>query len=180
MADKDRICLGVITGARGLRGEVRVKSFAADPKDLTSYGPLTDAAGKRTFRLEPIGLAKGVLICRIDGVADRAAAEELKGVKLFVPRTALPRTEEDEHYFADLIGLRVEFAQGGDLGTVQAVHDFGAGAVLDISLPGKSSVLIPFTRTMVPKVDIAAGKLIADPPPGLLDLQNSKDQKGER
>jgi 16S rRNA processing protein RimM len=165
----ERICMGVIVGVHGVRGVVRLKSFAEDAADMTSYGPLEDEAGKR-YALKMQGQAKGVLLARIEGVADRDAAEALKGTMLYVPREALPAPKANEFYHADLIGLRVERTDGSELGTVLAVHDFGAGDLIDVRLSGsRQTVLLPFNETTVPVVDLEDGRLVVDPMPGLLD-----------
>ena len=161
--------MGVITGAHGVRGLVRVKSFTAEPADLAAYGPLEDAEGERRFAVELAGAVKGVLLARVPGVQDRNAAERLKGTRLYLPRAALPAPGEEEYYHADLIGLRVVLKDGSSFGVVKAVNDFGAGDSLEIERPDGSLVLVPFTSTTVPLVDIAAGRLVLDPPAGLLD-----------
>ncbi len=168
----DLVCLGVVTGPRGLQGEVRIRSFTADPADVARYGTLYDEAGGRSFRVRVTGRSKGQLVARIEGVEDRDAAEALKGARLHVRREALPETGEGEYYHADLIGLRAELAPGaagGPLGTVRAVYDFGAGPVLEIAGGGCGVVMVPFTRAIVPEVDVAGGRVVIDPPPGLLD-----------
>lgn len=162
------ICVGVVTGARGLAGVVRIKSFTAEPRSIGAYGPLEDEDGRR-FRLRVVGEAKGQVFARIDGILDRAAAETLKGVRLFVARTALPEAGEDEFYQADLVGLAVSAPDGTMIGTVLAVGDFGAGAVLEVGRASGPPVLVPFTRAVVPEVDLAAGRIVLDMPPGLLD-----------
>ncbi|MDG2285275.1 MAG: ribosome maturation factor RimM [Alphaproteobacteria bacterium] len=175
----ERVCIGVIVGVHGVRGVVRVKNFAEDATDITTYGPLEDEAGKR-FTLKMQGQAKGVLLARIDGIDDRNAAEALKGTMLYVPREALPAPEENEFYHADLIGLRVEKMDGFELGTVLAVHDFGAGDLIDVRLVGSSqTVLLPFNETSVPVVDLEAGRLVVDPMPGLLDEEEEAGTDGE-
>lgn len=168
----DLVCLGVVTGPRGLQGEVRIRSFTADPADLARYGTLYDETGGRSFRVRVTGGAKGQLVARIEGVEDRDAAEALKGVRLHVPRAALPEPGVGEYYHADLIGLRAELAAGAAgeaLGTVRAVYDFGAGPVLEIAGDRCGVVMVPFTRAVVPEVDVAGGRLVIDPPAGLLD-----------
>ena len=132
-----KTCVGVITGVRGLTGELWIKSFTADPMDVGSYGPVSDAGGARTFKVQAKSVVKGKVVARIKGVGDRTAAEALKGVELFVSRDVLPQPEEDEFYQADLIGLRAVTLDGEDLGTVVAVHDFGAGDLLEIAGTGK-------------------------------------------
>lgn len=165
----EHVCLGIVTGAKGLRGEVRIKSFTDRPKDLTAYGPLTDEAGARTYDLRIIAMAKGQLIARIDGIDDRNAADALKGTRFYVSRGALPATETDEFYAADLVGLRAELVSGAVLGTVRGVADYGAGAVLEIAAEEGGEILVPFNRATVPHIDVAAGRLVIDPPEGLLE-----------
>ncbi len=162
------ICLGVVSGARGLKGEVRIKSFTADPGDIGAYGPVCDETGKRSFELRVTGRAKDQVIARLEGIGDRDAALALKGLKLHVPRRALPEPENGEYYHADLVGLRAELVGGGTLGRVWAVHDFGGGANLEIGGGPLGTVMMPFTRAAVPEVDLAGGRLVIAPPPGLL------------
>ena len=163
------VCVGVITGPHGVRGAVRIKTFTDDPADVAGYGPLADEAGARKLSLRLIGNAKGVVIAKIAGIEDRDKADGLRGLRLYVPRTALPPTQEDEYYHADLIGLDAVLADGAPLGRVRAVHDFGAGDKLEIARAAGQPVMVPFTRAIVPMVDMKAGRLVIDPPPGLLD-----------
>jgi 16S rRNA processing protein RimM len=158
------VCVGVITGAHGVRGQVRVKSFTAEPTDIAAYGPLRDAAGTREFRLELTGSAKGVLLARIHGVADRDAAEALRGTELYVDREALPEPDEDEFYHADLIGLPAVLADGTPYGTVRMLHDFGAGDMIEIALAAGGIAVLPFTKAVVPEIDLAAGRIVVFPP----------------
>ena len=159
--------MGAIAGAHGVKGEVRVKSFAAAPKAIASYGPLEDRAGKRRFRLTVTGGLEVRLIATIEGVSTRDEAERLKGTELYVARDALPEIAADEFYHADLVGLEVRLPDGGRFGRVRAVHEFGAGDSLEIER-ADGDVLVPFTRRAVPEVNIAAGYLVLDPPDGLL------------
>src|SRR6185312_11486938 len=131
---QDRVCLAVVTSPHGVRGMVRVKSFTAEPDALARYAPLEDESGRRVA-LEIVGAAKGVLLARIKGVGDRDAAERLKGLRLYLPRAALPAPAAEEYYHADLLGLPVELGDGTMLGTVRAVHDYGAGGSLEIERP---------------------------------------------
>jgi len=147
-----------------VRGEVKVKSFTADPDGPGAYGPVEDEAGQRRWRLKIVGAAKGTVVARLDGVADRNAAEALIGTQLYVPRAALPAPDEEEFYHADLIGLTVEAPDGTVLGKVTALHDFGAGDLLEVALAAGGSVLWPFTRQVVPVVDVAGGRVVVDPP----------------
>jgi len=177
------VCVGVIAGARGLKGEVRVRAYTARPEDVAAYGPVTDAAGTRTFRLTVSGRMKDRVIARIDGIDDRTQAEALKGVEIFVERAALPAPAADEFYVADLVGLGVErvgAAPGAaPFGRVKAVHDFGGGDVLEIERPGAASVMVPFSRAAVPEIDLAGGRLVLDPPAGLLDGEPAGQREGE-
>lgn len=162
--------MGEVVGAHGVKGLVRVRSFTAEPEAIAAYGALRDERGRRLV-LEAIGRAKGAVLVRIEGVVDRTQAEALKGTRLYVDRAALPAIEEAETYYhADLIGLRAETAEGRALGRVTAVHDFGAGDVLEIEQapaagrgPGES-LMVPFTRETVPQVDLPAGRVVVLPP----------------
>lgn len=159
-----RVLMAVVTGARGLTGEVKLKSFTEDPEAVFAYGPLSDETGTRTFSGRCAGRAKGRVFARIDGVNDRSGAEALKGARLYAPRAALPEPAEDEFYHADLIGLAAETPGGAALGAVRAVHDFGAGASVEID-GGPAGVLVaPFTRAVVTAVDIAGGRLTVELP----------------
>ena len=163
------VCLGAIAGAFGVRGEVRLKSFCADPQDIAAYGPLCTADGQRRFEVQGFRAIKGGFAARLGGITTREQAEALRGTRLHAPRSAMPPTDEDEFYHADLIGLPVLDGTGAALGTVSAVHDHGAGDLLEIRRPGGQTVLLPFTRAVVPTVDLAAGRIIADPPEGALE-----------
>jgi 16S rRNA processing protein RimM len=164
-----QVCVGVVTGPHGVGGAVRVKSFTARPEDVAAYGPLSDESGTRQLELRLVGAAKGVVIARLTGVDDRNRAEALRGLRLYLPRAALPAPEEEEYYHADLIGLDATLADGTSIGRVRAVHDFGAGDTLEIERNGAPPLMVPFTRAVVPVVEPDAGRLVIDPPPGLLD-----------
>jgi 16S rRNA processing protein RimM len=168
-ATAKQVCVGIVTGPQGVGGAVRIKSFTARPEDIAAYGPLGDETGRRHLELRLLGTAKGVLIARLSGVEDRDRAEALRGMRLYLPRAALPPPDADEYYHADLIGLAAVLGDGTPLGHVRAVHDFGAGDTLEIERPRAPPAMVPFTRAVVPIVDIAAGRLVVDPPPGLLD-----------
>ena len=163
---EDRICVGAIAGVRGLKGEVRIKSFTADPDGIAAYGPVTTEDGKRTFQLKVKSRAKGLLIARLDGIDDRTKAEELKGERLYVARSALPGAEDGEFYHADLVGLTAETEDGEALGTVKAVHNFGAGDILEIAGDEENSddMMVPFSGEAVPEVDVKGGRVIIKPP----------------
>lgn len=165
----DRVCLGAIAGAFGVRGEVRLKSFCAEPAAISSYGPLATEDGSRSFTVTITRQLQGAFAARLSGIADREGAEALRGTRLYADRDRLPPPEEEEYYHADLIGLTVLDTGGATLGTVKAVHDHGAGDLLEIERKGKSSILLPFTRATVPTVDLAGGRLIAEPPENLFE-----------
>lgn len=160
-----RICIGAISGAFGVTGEVRLKSFCSTPSDIASYGPLSTEDGSRTFRITLTKPVTGGFGARIDGVSTREAAEALRGTSLFVDRDRLPSLPDDEFYHADLIGLDVLDTGGDPLGKVIAIHNHGAGDIIEISSTRhKSALLLPFTSAIVPNVDLSAGRLIVDLP----------------
>ncbi len=171
MPDRDDklVCVGAIAGAFGVRGEARIKSFCAEPEAIAGYGPLTTEDGAREFTLRITRAVKGGFAARIEGVATREAAEALKGTRLYARREKLPALPNDEFYHADLIGLTVLDTGGAEIGRVRAIHDHGAGDMLEVTGPGGAMVLIPFTGAAVPTVDLAAGRIVADPPEGTLD-----------
>lgn len=173
-----RICLGVITGPHGVRGLVRVKSFTAEPEAIAAYGPLEDERGERRFALELVGAGKGVLLARVAGIADRAGAERLKGVRLYLSRAALPEPEAGEFYQADLVGLAAMLDDGTALGQVKAVHDFGGGPSLEVERAGGGVVMVPFSESAVPVVDIAGGRVVVAPPVGLLEPAEREKEHG--
>ncbi len=164
-----RVCVGAIAGAFGVKGEVRLKSFCAEPQAIADYAPLTTEDGSRAFALRLTGQVKNGLTARLGGVTSKEAADALKGTRLYAPRDRLPALPDDEFYHADLIGLEVVDTGGTPLGRVRAVFDHGAGDLLEVHGPGlKSGLLLPFTRAVVPTVDLTAGRVVADPPAGLL------------
>ena len=161
----ERICVAQIGGAHGLRGEVRLKSFTADPMAVRDYGPLTTEDGSTTFELEAVRPAKGHLVARFRGVGDRDTAERLVNVRLFVPRERLPAPAPDEFYHADLIGLSAVTTDGTEIGIVVAIHDFGAGDILELQPgAGGTTIMVPFTAEFVPSVEIASGRIVVLPP----------------
>ena len=165
---KDRVLLGVVAAPHGVRGLVRIKSYTEEPMAVAAYGPLTDESGKKAYRVEALSAAKGVVLARIEGVADRTAAEAIRGLRLYVERSALPAAGEREWYEADLIGLAAVGQDGRDWGKVLAFHDFGAGPVMEVSGGSKGSLMLPFTDAVVPEIDVPGGKVTVDPPAGLL------------
>ena len=164
----ERICVAQIGAAHGTRGEVRLKSFTADPMAVMDYGALEAEDGTATFEIESLRPAKSHWVAQLRGVHDRNAAERLANTKLFVPRDRLPTVETDEFYHADLIGLAAVTTDGRALGSVVAIHDFGAGDILELRQEGKrETVMLPFTSATVPVVDIAGGRIVIDPPEGV-------------
>ncbi|MGA8611417.1 MAG: ribosome maturation factor RimM [Xanthobacteraceae bacterium] len=165
MAADARVCVGQIGAPHGVRGEVRLRSFTAEPEAIADYGPLETEDG-RIFEIESLRPAKDHFVATLSGIGDRDAAERLTNLKLFVPRERLPQIlEADEFYHADLIGLAVVDRAGEKLGTVLAIHNFGAGDLIEVRAEsGGDTELVPFDETNVPSIDIAAGKIVVDPP----------------
>ncbi|MFP6748325.1 MAG: ribosome maturation factor RimM [Alphaproteobacteria bacterium] len=165
MAD-ERLLLGEIVAAHGIKGLVKVRSYTEAPDDLVAYGPLHDEAGN-IVELSLRGPAKSGLLAALPGINSRNDAERLKGTKLYVERRVLPALPAggEEYYHADLIGLAVELPGGTGFGRVKAMHDFGAGDLLEIQPKGSNeTIMVPFDRTAVPEVDLANGRVvIADP-----------------
>ncbi|HWE44443.1 MAG TPA: ribosome maturation factor RimM [Caulobacteraceae bacterium] len=159
------ILVGRVAGAFGVRGEVRITTFTEDPLSLGRYRTLQREDGTPGLTLKTARAAKGGVIARVDGVESKEAADALRGLRLYVPREALPATAEDEFYLTDLIGLRVEDLNGATLGVIAAVPNFGAGDILEIDRgDGTATWYLPFTRDAVPEVRIAEGRVIANPP----------------
>jgi 16S rRNA processing protein RimM len=181
--------MGVVGAPHGVRGAVRIKTYTDEPDAVARYGALEDESGERRFTLQILGAAKGegVVIGKLSGVADRDRAEAMRGLRLYLPRAALPATGEDEFYHADLVGLAAVLRDGSPLGTVIAVHDFGAGDMLEIARAKDigqvgQPVLVPFTRAAAPVVDVGGGKIVLDPPEGLFDpprSQKIREPQGE-
>jgi len=162
----DRICVARIGAAHGVRGEVKLWSFTQDPAAVASYGPLETHDGTRRFEIEALRPAKDHFVARITGVTDRDAAEELRNLELYVPRARLPEIEEaDTFYHADLVGLEAVTKNGETVGTVSAVHNFGASDVIEIKpAAGGEPLLMPFTDVTVPEIDLAARRIVVVPP----------------
>lgn len=162
------VCLGVIGAPHGVGGQVRIRTFTEAAEDIAAYGPLTDDVG-RVWRLQVQGPCKGGVIASLQGIGDRDAAQRLKGQKLHVARGALPRLERDVYYHNDLIGLDARRDDGTPFGRVVAVHDFGAGDLLEIRRGDGGTLLLPFTAETVPEVDLEAGRIVVVPPRDLED-----------
>ena len=171
-ADADLVVVAQFGAAHGVRGEIRLKSFTEDPLAVGSYGPLESADG-RTFVIATArpaaGKATDMLVVAVEGVATRDQAEALNRLELLIPRDRLPDADPDEFYHADLVGLEVVMKDGSEAGTVVAVRNFGAGDLVEVAPPRGPSFLVPFTRAVVPEVDIAGRRVVIDPPPGLID-----------
>jgi len=164
----DHICVGAISGSFGVQGEVRLKSFCAEPTAIADYGPLFTKDGSRSFTVKLTRPVSGGLGARLSGIKTKEEADALRGTELYVDRARLPTLPDDEFYHSDLIGLQVLDTGGADLGRVIAVHNHGAGDILEINGAGrKAALMLPFTLAAVPTVDLAKGRIIADLPEGL-------------
>jgi 16S rRNA processing protein RimM len=159
-----QICVARIGAPHGVRGQVRLWTFTEDPFAVLDYGPLATKDGKRSFEVDNVREAKGHLVATLKGVVSREDAERLNGVELYVARDALPDTEDGEYYHADLIGLAAVNAAGETIGRVVAMHDFGAGDIIEIAPPEGATLLLPFTDAVVPTVDIKAGHVVIEMP----------------
>jgi 16S rRNA processing protein RimM len=165
----DHICVGVISGSYGVNGELRIKSFCAIPEEIEQYSPLTDAQGEEQFALSIVRPIKNGFAARLPQVATKEDADALRGTQLFARRAQLPSLPDDEYYHADLIGLEVYDTGGVLLGRVKTVQNHGADDLLELQLSGSSTTtFLPFTKAAVPTVDLAAGRMVADPPDGIL------------
>ncbi|RLK08079.1 ribosome maturation factor RimM [Ruegeria conchae] len=165
----DLICVGSIAGSYGVRGEVRLKSFCAVPEDIEGYSPLTDETGKDRYPVVLTRAIKNGFAARLGGVETKEEADALNGLRLYARRDQLPSLPDDEFYHTDLIGLEVYDTGGTLLGRVKSVQNHGAADLLELHGPGlKATVLLPFTLESVPTVDLDKGRIIADPPEGLL------------
>jgi 16S rRNA processing protein RimM len=160
----DKILVGVFGAPHGVRGEIRLKSFMQDPSSIATHGLLTDSSGAVHDIIAARPLKDDLMVVRVKGVTDRDAAQKLTNRKLYLAREKLPAPEGDEFYCSDLIGLRAETPQGVALGVIVAVPNFGAGDILEVAPPAGETVLFPFTRAVVPEVDIAHGRVVILPP----------------
>jgi 16S rRNA processing protein RimM len=158
------ICVGRIGAAHGVRGAVKLWTFTADPFAVKRYGPLMTRDGTRQFEVTQAREAKGHLVAQFKGVTTRDEAERLNGLELYVPRELLPATSDDEYYHADLIGLAAVTTTNDPLGRVVAIHNFGAGDILEIAPPSGATMLLPFSNAVVPTVDIAGGRVVIELP----------------
>ena len=168
----DLLCVGTIAGAFGVRGEVRLKSFTSDPYAIADLAPLVSADKQQEFDVVITGQTKNGLTARVSGIVSKEEADANKGTKLFVSRSRLPALPDDEFYYSDLEGLEVVDTGGTALGHAKSVHNHGASDLLEIKLPSSSAtVLLPFTNTAVPTVDLKLGRIVVDPPLGIFPEQ---------
>jgi 16S rRNA processing protein RimM len=158
------ICVARVGAAHGVRGEVKLWTFTEDPLAVKHYGPLTTKDGTRQFEVMHAREAKGHLVAALKGIATREEAERLNGVELYIAREKLPATDEDEYYHADLIGLAAVTHGNEPLGRVIAIHNFGAGNIIEIAPPHGATMLLPFTNAVVPSVDLVGGRVVIELP----------------
>ena len=164
----NRIVVGAIAGAYGTQGDVRLKSFCADPAAIADYAPLYTETNPKGFDVTLLRPIKNGFAARLSGIQTKEQADALRGTPLYADREILPGLPDDEYYHSDLIGLSVLDTGGEVLGTVKAVQNHGAGDLLEVQVAGQSATaLVPFTRAIVPTVDLASGRVIIDPPEGL-------------
>jgi 16S rRNA processing protein RimM len=181
----DPICIARIGAAHGVRGAVKLWTFTEDPSAVKGYGPLRTKDGARSFEIATAREAKGHLVATLKGVATREDAERLNGIELYIAREKLPATDENEYYHADLIGLAAVNAADEPLGRVLAIHNFGAGDIIEIAPPSGSTMLLPFTNAVVPTVDLAGGRVVIELPdeiagdePDDTDLSQRRPREG--
>ena len=160
----DKICVARIGAAHGVRGAVKLWTFTDDPFAVRDYGPLSTRDGARHFEVTSAREAKGHLVATFKGVTTREEAERLNGIELYVSREKLPATEDDEYYHTDLIGLAAVTTAGVPLGRVIAIHNFGAGDIIEIAPPSGMTMLLPFSNAVVPIVDVAGGRVVIELP----------------
>ncbi|WP_342725597.1 ribosome maturation factor RimM [Bradyrhizobium sp. B097] len=158
------VCVARIGAAHGVRGAVRLWTFTEDPLAVKDYGPLMTKDGTRQFEVTHAREAKDHLVVTLKGVASRDDAERLNGLELYVPRDRLPETDDGEYYHTDLIGLAAVTTSEHTLGKVIAIHNFGAGDIIEIAPPQGATMLLPFTNAVVPTVDLAGGRVVIELP----------------
>ena len=159
-----QICVARIGAAHGVRGAVKLWTFTEDPLAVKAYGPLVTKDGARQFEVTHAREAKGHLVATLKGIGTREEAERLNGIELYIARDKLPATDENEYYHADLIGLDAVNAANEPLGRVIAIHNFGAGDIIEIAPAHGATMLLPFTNAVVPSVDLAGGRVIIELP----------------
>ena len=172
-----RVCLGKIIGPQGLDGSVRIKSYTTRPQELASYGTVSDKTGDNQFDINILRSTNKGLVAKISGIEDRGAAEDLRGLELYVARDLLPELKENEYYFSDLIGLEVVDMEDNVIGKVKSVDNFGAGDVMEIAIKGEKSVVLPFSIEAIPIVDTLNGRVTVNLPDEL-NLDDTLDAVG--
>ncbi|MSO97173.1 MAG: 16S rRNA processing protein RimM [Rhodospirillaceae bacterium] len=172
----NRICVGVIVGAKGIAGEVRIKNFTENPADVGAYGPVESEDGAKRWTLKVVGAARGAVTAKLTGVSDRNAAEALKGLKLFVDRAKLPDPGAGSYYHTDLVGLAVELTTGEAKGKVIAVLNFGGGDILEVGDGKTESTMVPFSNAAIAEVNMKEGFVRVVPLPGLFDDGDGSDE----
>ena len=160
----DHICIARIGAPHGVRGAVKLWTFTEDPFAVQAYGPLVTKDGARSFEVATAREAKGHLVATLKGIATREEAERLNGIELYVAREKLPETDDNEYYHADLIGLAAVSPAQEPIGRVVAIHNFGAGDIIEIAPPSGPTLLLPFTNAVVPTVDLAARRVVIELP----------------
>jgi 16S rRNA processing protein RimM len=174
------VCVARIGAAHGVRGAVKLWTFTEDPLAVQRYGPLMTKDGTRQFEVTHVREAKDHLVATLKGVATRDEAQRLNGLELYVPREKLPDTDDDEYYHADLIGLAAVTTADQPLGHVVAIHNFGAGDIIEIAPPKGATLLLPFTNAVVPTVDLAGGRVVIELPEEIEGEDSSSNRPGER
>ncbi|MES1149790.1 MAG: ribosome maturation factor RimM [Bradyrhizobium guangdongense] len=174
------VCVARIGAAHGVRGAVKLWTFTEDPLAVRRYGPLSTKDGRRQFEIAEVREAKDHLVATFKGVATRDDAERLNGIELYVAREKLPATEADEYYHTDLIGLAAVTTAGEPLGHVAAIHNFGAGDIIEIAPPKGTSMLLPFTNAVVPEVDLAGGRVVIALPQEIDGEERGEDLSASR
>jgi 16S rRNA processing protein RimM len=166
-SDRDWVCVAAVASAHGLRGLLKLRCFTERPEDVAAYGPVFDQKGRR-FELEVIGATPGGVVARAQGIEDRNAAEALRDTQLFVARSALPELAPDEFYYSDLEGMEALRPDGSRFGTVHGVANFGAGDLIEVLADDGRRLSLPFTRAIVPSIDVERRRLVVEPPEELM------------
>jgi len=162
-ADK-QICVGTVTGPHGLKGDVKIKSFTENPRDVAAFGPVTNKSGKQTFNVSVISANQKGLVAELSGVRGREAAEAIRGLDLYIPRDLLPELDKSEFYYSDLIGLRVEDINGEVVGVVILIDNYGAGEIMEVNLKDGRMEMFQMSQEVVPEIDLKNGRIVVNPP----------------
>jgi len=177
--DRNRICVGVVTGPHGHKRDVKIKSFTAEPQDVAAYGPVTDKSGEQSFEIRIVSSNQKGLVAELSGVDDRNAAEAVQGTELYVSRDKLPVLDEDEFYYSDLIGLAVVYVDGSEMGTVSLVDNYGAGEVMEVELKDGGTEMFLMSRDVVPEIDLENGRIVVNPPTEVYADKGHADEEVE-